>query len=320
MKKNLIAVAVAGVLAVPFAAQAADINFSGDARYKYFSVKNDTTGTTVDTSGRNNRVRLKVDAKMDGGASAHARTTFDKGAAATSDYAYIGFKAGPVAVSAGDQMATWGHKIIADGTAKPNRIKLAMKTGGMKLMATDDNESVTVYALGKAGAGSFGVLYNNGAEKYDIFYKGKAGDISYGVETLNVGATTAGADDQNMMHVNFGMPMGGMGLKFQYVTTKGGYATDDDFEPLIGLNVRAGGKIGANGDSTLMALTVSTKAAGMNVALKAGTYEDTVATVKTSDSAVGVAATKGFGAVKSTFYYGTIGKVTKAGITATVKF
>lgn len=275
MKKTLLTTAIAAALTVPFAAQAAkhmgsegpSIKFSGDAEYNYYQTDTGADGAGATGLSKDNRVRLKVDAKVNENVSAHTRfRAKDINGATNADYAYITAKMGSVSVSVGDQLATWGHKIHIDSAPKTERIKVSTKAGPVTLMVTQDasslpdNAAYTFYVLGAAGPGKFGAFYaDETTPVYDIFYMGEAGGVKFGIEHFN--QDKDGADNAAFTFLHAGMDMGKFGAGFSYLTTKGGRVADSDFSPLHVFNTTLGA-VGSSGDVTWMALNANAGLSG----------------------------------------------------------
>lgn len=230
MNKKIISMAVAAALVAPVVAQAADVSFSGDARYRW-GVIQDEAGNTVSNTN-DNRIRLKVDVKEEG-ISAHARMQFDNNGAARNvltDYAYI--KApifgGAATLSVGDQIASFGAGLKVKNDRKPNRIKVAIPAGAFK---------ATIYADQPAGDMGGGVLSGKAAgwnvavlstatKSTMIFAKGKAGPVDLTIENDSLG------DKSSATMLMGKMPMGGMNIHFGYVGTDKGFEAHKLFNPI----------------------------------------------------------------------------------------
>ena len=154
MKKKLIAIAIAGVVAAPLTAQASShgaqpqVTFGGDANFVM------TNKADSHWAGEN-RVRLTIAAKANEKVTAHARIRMQEGwtspvtgkvvdndlgystspmsaQGVRTDYAYIQMNAGPVSILAGDQLATFGTGIFIQGANPKNRLKVVYKEGPLK--------------------------------------------------------------------------------------------------------------------------------------------------------------------------------------------
>ena len=165
MKKVLVAGAALLIAGSMVTAASAEVNLSGDARARYVGTSNyDRNYTQNPITGQweedkngyrdnfNSRIRVKFDAKTDGGAYMKARLRFDDtvwngqgwGAASEdknvwADYAYIGTPIGPVDVSAGRMPAN--YSLFFSWDARPTRVKADWKTGNLRLIGLFDIKS-----------------------------------------------------------------------------------------------------------------------------------------------------------------------------------
>ncbi len=158
-----------------FAAKETEIAISGDARLrglntwnKDFISNNLTNENTDDVRLWDNRLRMKVDIRNAGGASAHFRLVMDRGIWLGSDYgdtvppgatkpgsnsviadwAYVVIPVGPTKWTIGDQRADWGNKFLVWDEAR-HRVKVTGKVGNVTVGAlTDKLWETSLTALG----------------------------------------------------------------------------------------------------------------------------------------------------------------------------
>ena len=273
MNKKIISMAVAAALVAPVVAQAADINFSGDARYRWGQIQ-DSAGNTVQNAV-DNRVRLKVDVKEDG-ISAHARIQLDNNEksgdrtkSAVADYAYI--KAplfgGAATLSVGDQLATFGAGLSVNNDRKENRTKLAIPVGEALTVGlyADHFATATVDQRNNGGAtvsakvaGWKLAALSTDSETTIIYAKGKAGPVELTIENDSFKSKAAATMLMGKM------PMGGMNIHFGYVGTEKGFTAHKLFNPVstIGEDQKTGIMNLGNdaGDSTNILAGVDLKA------------------------------------------------------------
>jgi len=277
MNKKVIAMAVTAALAAPMIAQAADVSFKGDARYRWGQIS-DQDGTAlpystgipaVDAMGSNtgtdNRVRVVVTAKMDDGVEATTRLISDNTSVDT-DYAYIKvpLMGGMATLKAGDQLASWGVGLSIKDDKKEQRLNLVVPVGGFNIFANYDPTS------GAAGAGSYGATgkaggYNMGLLMFgpegkgmDIFAKGMAGPVGLAFEYNSNSKSKATG-----MVLMGTYPMGGMNLNFGYASAADGFVAHKKFAPIstIGLDQKTGiMNFGTGGDQSALLVGVDLKA------------------------------------------------------------
>ncbi len=153
--KKFIAAAAGLALAGAMATTAmAEVNFGGDARGRAITKQDYITDGSQ--SFLDSRVRLKVNAKSKGGATASARIRmadgmWDNGANTGSasadkniwvDYAFINVPVGPVAVSMGRQIASFSKWFAWDG--RKDRLKFVYKNAGTTVaLFYDKNGEIT---------------------------------------------------------------------------------------------------------------------------------------------------------------------------------
>ena len=229
MKKNLIAVAIAGVFAVPFAAQAAShmgassIEFSGDARVQYLTNtpdKDPAGASGKEAAVTKSRVRLGFVAKDGDAASVHYKGYLSNGTHGAfgtggmkTDYGFVKANVGPVTLSGGLMVAKWGTGLIT-WDARPNRFMISGKAAGHtinlawdktaetdKLETSSPETDDTNMHLMVVGA-SYGLIYtatstnsatpDQSSTGIDVYYKGAAGDVKYNVELKSFGGDKDG--------------------------------------------------------------------------------------------------------------------------------
>ena len=287
MKKNLIAVAIAGVLAVPFAAQA-DIAFSGDARARYNTKTPDGGDAAALTDSR---VRLGFVAKDGDVASVHYRGYMSTGThgdgepAYATDWAFVKANLGPVTVSAGEMLANWGTKLLY-WDVRPKRVMISGKAGGHWMGITfdkstetnnkdtdvpadgkpnpftgndaDDKQAIKLLVKGK----NYGLLHSmiedgagdKSSTVTDVYYMGAAGDIKYNVEFVTEGGDAEGTS----LGANMMMPMGGMTLSAALINfADGGAGFDADYLDGMFMGCDAGNVCPSIGDSGDGAMTIA---------------------------------------------------------------
>ncbi len=235
MNKKLIAMAIAGALAAPLAAQAADVSFSGDARLQYANT--DTSGATANP--RDDRVRVRVTADMGDGVKAVARfrAQATNGVVDDADESYIVLPIGPVTATLGDQYATWGTGAYVQNSHKPGRVKLAMKAGGWTLLGMDDFGIGTVAAVGSIAGFNAGVINTSQAEFTDVFVTGNAGPVGIAFENFTKASNSS-------MLVQATMGFGSVTGVLAYVSLDAGTALSNYFAPIS--TIGTGVNIGAN--------------------------------------------------------------------------
>ncbi|MEA2116595.1 MAG: hypothetical protein U9P36_14605 [Thermodesulfobacteriota bacterium] len=162
MKKVLVAGAALLIAGSMVSAAYAEVNLSGDARARYVGKADYKAKFTANPNGTfsentngyddsfNSRIRVKFDAKANGGAFMKARLRFDDftwdgqgwGAHTETknvwaDYAYIGVPTGAVTWSAGRMPADFSKWFSYDG--RPTRVKADWKSaGGFRLIGLID--------------------------------------------------------------------------------------------------------------------------------------------------------------------------------------
>ena len=143
MTKNLLAVAVAAALTVPFAAANAsshggskavspEVSFSGSARYRVADQKlvNDNTDQENISTNSDSRVRFGMKAKLAGGVTVVTSIENDENAATTNvNDAYITVPlANGLTLKAGDfKTGVWGMGMTVNGDMKKNRASFIYK-------------------------------------------------------------------------------------------------------------------------------------------------------------------------------------------------
>jgi hypothetical protein len=154
--KKFIAAAAGLALAGTMATTAmAEVNFGGSARARMLTMQDYSPEGSVNKL--DSRVRLKVEAKSKGGATASARIRmadgmWDGGNGATGnagddkniwvDYGYIAVPMGAVTVSAGRQIANFSPWFAFDG--RKDRLKMVYKNAGTSLaLFYDKNAELT---------------------------------------------------------------------------------------------------------------------------------------------------------------------------------
>ncbi len=162
MKKVLVAGAALLIAGSMVPAAQAEVNLSGDARVRYVGTNNYTrnytqhpiTGQWQENKNSyrdnfNSRIRVKLDAKSNGGAYMKVRMRFDDtvwngqgwGASTENknvwaDYAYIGAPIGSVDVSGGRMPANFSKFFSWD--ARPTRVKADWKSGNLRIIGLFD--------------------------------------------------------------------------------------------------------------------------------------------------------------------------------------
>ncbi len=153
MKKYL-AIIVGVLLVVAMAATVyAEITIGGDARVRGVLKRNfdfaDTADDVGDADYWDQRVRIKLTAKVAGNAEVRTRFTLIEGVWGNAgnapfdgtngqvrfdndDYAYLHVPVGGVTIDVGRQLANWGNKFLIWATGK-NRLKVTYKAGSVKV-------------------------------------------------------------------------------------------------------------------------------------------------------------------------------------------
>jgi len=169
MKKVLVTGAALLIAGSMVSAASAEVNLSGDARVRYVGTSDYQRMFTPNADGTFNeetngyadrfdsRIRVKFDAKANGGAFMKARLRFDdftwdgQGWGAHNDtknvwtdYAYIGVPMGPVTFTGGRMTADFSKFFSWDG--RPTRVKLDYKSGNLRFIGLIDviDENVNV--------------------------------------------------------------------------------------------------------------------------------------------------------------------------------
>ena len=157
-----------------FTAKETEISLSGDARVRGLNTWNkDGIGNnlsnlnTDDVRLWDSRIRVKLDVKNGGGATAHVRLVFDEGMWAgngnstgtpgstqagntnvVADWAYVTIPVGPAKFTIGDQRADWGNKFWVWDEPR-HRVKVTGKVGNVTVGAlTDKVYETSLIALG----------------------------------------------------------------------------------------------------------------------------------------------------------------------------
>ena len=278
MNKKVIAMAVTAALAAPMMAQAADISFNGDARYRWGDIKTDVPDAS--NSVYDNRVRVVVTGKTDDGVSATARLSNDvtgasgataSASAVTTDYAYITapLMGGMATLDIGDQLATWGAGFAIKDDFKTGRVKLTVPVGDWSISGAYDPDNVAGSAavVGKVAGWKLGLL--SAGKVTDIFAMGKAGPVGLTAENFTNGDSTATG---TLLMGQY--PIGGMNLNFGYASTANGFVAHKKFTPIstIGKDQKTGIlNLGEMGDTTAMLVGVDAKAGPGQVVAMFGT-------------------------------------------------
>jgi len=367
MKKKLIAIAIAAAVAAPLTAQAA-VTVSGDAEFKMTNRdstgvtatagnwgSDETWGTADDVAGSgedsggwsgSNRVRVKIDADLAGGVSVHTRfrttTGFDNSSSdngtvtaltVDTDYSYIVVPVGPVTLTMGDQLATWGTKYFADGARKDNRLKAAYKaTSQLTLLATldpigDENADgapkMTFYAITKlSNMMTAGIVYTGETTTYNgtpagqtndavsnVFVKGNMAGVTFGVESTD----WSEYDGSRSLYLMAGMKAAGANVGFHYA--KAG-SQDSDWSPVGVINGNANL---AGGLNEYTVITANMKMGGMDVTAGVGTAGND-AVGGSNESLVGVDLGKKFGAANFNLSFGSYNSTSAYGFSFKTKF
>jgi hypothetical protein len=284
MNKKLIAIAVAGVMAAPLAAQA-DVTIGGDARVRYQSLELDAPGAE-NGARTTTRARLTIKA-TDGDAAGvvyrgkladvtHGAVTTDS-AQLTTDYAYGYLNTGFVKISGGVMQSTWGTGLVTND-ARPNRMIFTKSMSGLTLalgfdkaqesgMGNDDTDNDQGQTLIYAKTKNFGLIY---VDKYtgknisasgseinstmtDIFYKGEVAGVGISAEF----ATNGGDADGDSFGLMVSKGMGKLSLAGVYVMTKDGGSIDEDYLAVVAAEDQYGasemGAMGGNGSGKALA-------------------------------------------------------------------
>lgn len=338
MNKKVIAMAVTAALAAPMIAQASDISFKGDARYRWGQIE-DSNGNSlpyntgipaVDALGSNtgvdNRVRIVATAKMDGGVEATTRMISDVGTV-TTDYAYITapLMGGMATLKAGDQLASWGIGLAIKDDKKAERLNLTVPLGAWKAFVNYDpgagKGGLPSYgAVGKAGSFTTGLLiFGVDGKGMDIFAKGAAGPVGLAFEYNSV---DAGAKKPTGMALMGKYPMGGINIDFGYASAADGFIAHKKFKPLstIGLDQKTGlMDFGTGGDQTAIVVGADLMAGPGRVTAMVGSLNNS--TTSTSGTALDLKYDVGvFGITYGTVDMGASGKYTAVGSEINVKF
>jgi len=161
MKKVLVAGAALLIAGSMVSAASAEVNLSGDARVRYVGKSDYKAIYTPNGDGTfsenlsgyqdsfNSRIRVKFDAKANGGAFMKARLRFDdftwdgqgwgawsEGKNVWADYAYIGVPMGDVVFTGGRMPADYSKFFSYDN--RPTRVKLDWKVDNVRLIGLID--------------------------------------------------------------------------------------------------------------------------------------------------------------------------------------
>jgi len=179
-----------------FSAKETEVRISGDARVrgfaswnKDFDKGNDTNENRDDVRFWDNRVRMKVDIKNAGGASAHFRLVMDEGiwqghgaggpgsSTVVADWAYVVIPVGPTKWTIGDQRADWGNKLLVWDNPR-HRVKVTGKVGNVTLGALTDK----IVETSDDGASNIGgdVAYRD-SDDWAILAITNLGDVTLGI-------------------------------------------------------------------------------------------------------------------------------------------
>lgn len=153
--KRYLAIILGVILVVAMAATAyAEVTIGGDARVRGIWKNNYDLNDDVDDDARyyDQRVRIKIDAKVAGDAEVRTRFTLIEGTWGKDagfndangtvrfdddDYAYLHVPIGNITLDIGRQHADWGNKFLVWNASK-NRIKLVSKVGTAAVGAAID--------------------------------------------------------------------------------------------------------------------------------------------------------------------------------------
>jgi hypothetical protein len=284
---------------------AAEIELSGDARVRGIYQGNFDFDDSTDDDSRyyDHRIRLRINGSNDDGAGVKLQWTaaeenFDESQALPGgpnpytirydgdDHAYMYL---PVAdnwtLSAGFMPANWGHKFWAWGQSK-QRVKIVGKLDVAvvgffteKVIETygtndlEDYDANVVFAITKLGEFKVGGIFvlqqdkvnDLDGNKLDIFFAGKAGDISLAGEfATNMGEKNETADGDSPMglFVSGSMDLDALKLSGAFAMTQNAYSANKFFMPtaLIGTaQPTAVANLGDFGDTMAVVLGVGTK-------------------------------------------------------------
>ncbi|MDH5359893.1 MAG: hypothetical protein OEX03_04970 [Gammaproteobacteria bacterium] len=303
MNKKIISMAVAAALVAPVVAQAADLSFKGDARFRTYH--NDANGTA--STKHDNRVRFVVTA-TDGDNMATARLTMDgadnAAATASTDYAYVGTKIGPVSLKLGDQRAYFGTNYLVNNAAKPNRVTAMMKAGPATIVIADDvspnatpvdNARVSTGVI-MAKVADFNVSVLSNETTTMIAAIGKAGPVKLAIESTDLNGVAG-------TYINVGMEVAGMDMGLTSVAMDAGLTTASLYSPVAALGTSNNGIRNAN------ELTLLTVKKG-NISFGAGTVD------AAGDSLLDV----GYKMGNTTFSYSSIDTTTRIAMQYNMKF
>ncbi len=333
MNKKLIAIAIAGTLAAPLAAQAADISMSGDAQFRYANT--DNSGATMNAA--DNRVRFALTADLGDGVKVATRyvsgdadgspksTTGANSNGGYFDYAYIQMPIGPVTATVGDQKATWGTGFQVQNARLAQRIKLTFKAGPATVGLLSDganDETVRggsdgVFVVGNVGGFKVGVINKPAPEWTNFYLVGPAGPVNLAIESDDLAGKAS-------MLVQATMGFGSVTGILAHATADAGNTAASYFSPISTLGTSTSATaltdFGAlAGDHTATLIGAAFMAAGANFTALAGTYEAGVLNIDVLD----VKADFKVGAANMQATYGSLqGDVdyTAIGVNTTVKF
>jgi hypothetical protein len=241
MKKNLIAAAVAGVLAVPFAVQAGShegtkVTFKGDAEVNYYNhtIKNSDMlplsalgMKDVKDDQWDSRVRMVVTGTDGKNAMAKARVRMQNGSHGSKDqsidfdYAYLQMNVDDLfTIKAGDWKRDWGHKLyVYDNSAEGISIikKLGDLSFGLHHVANteDGNSLVNLIGMQKGHESASTDTDQNDDDKYTIIFSAEMA----GMMGLRIDRITDDVTNKNSTNFDIygGAPLGGgWGMGFEY--------------------------------------------------------------------------------------------------------
>ena len=310
MTKNLLAIAVAAALTVPFAAanasshggaeaKAAEVTVGGSARFRYGNYDFDAaTGGIANAASKaatngtgdyvDNRVRLNVTAKMDGGVKVFAQIEADDDNTGTNDdQAYMVVPMGPVTVTAGDQPAAFGAKFKVN-TNVNDRVKIAGKLGDVNIAGLlDEGNNDGIVVSGGFGDVKLALVHKPSIEWTDVFVGAKVGPVNIALEhSKGMDAADAAAAGGNAVTaakfqgtgtlVQLTMGVADMTAILAVVQTEEGFKADDDFAPIttLGTGTHLGAmNVGDNGDWTTTLIGLTGKADAITWKVMLGTTE-----------------------------------------------
>ncbi len=239
MKKNLIALAVAGAMVAPAVASAADVTLFGDARVRYTMMdsteKDPLAGnTTYEGAATTSRIRVgfkategntMVTARMKATNGTHGDDVAAGDGNVDVDYGYMSTKiAGMLDVAGGIMVGNWGNKLLFWDT-RPNRVLLSTSMINNVWLGLAFDKGVENYE-GVAPDLSGNWAGDDDASSMKLLVKAKiAGGHNVGLlyadDENNTAAGTTADVSGNILDIYYNGKVGPVALGVEYYTKSG---------------------------------------------------------------------------------------------------